>query len=492
MDSEPTWHGDRPKEECGVVGLCVPGQDAARLAFFSLFALQHRGQESAGIAVGDGHQVHMHKNMGLVSQVFDEDALHSMPGSVAIGHTRYSTAGASVLRNAQPIFCTSSVGDVAVAHNGNLVNAYALRREMEAEGERFDSTADSELIARLFVRALDRGPMVAVREVMRRTVGAYSVCVLTPNGVVGFRDPNGVRPLVYGTLSNGWLLASETCAFWPVGGTPVREVEPGEAVLLDEDGAHPERIIEGQPERLCLFETIYFARPDSVMHGTTLYSARERMGEALAREHPVEADIVVPVPDSGIPAAHGYSRESGIRFHEVMMKSRYIHRTFIQPDQRMREMGVRMKLAPLQDEIRGNSVILVDDSIVRATTTGQIVRLMRESGATEVHVRITAPPIQWPCFYGIDMASKEELAAARMTIDEICSHIGADTLGYLSIEGATSAVGPQVDRYCLACFNGKYPIPIPSSVRRDPFADDPDVVGQMATLEVHQGSLFQD
>lgn len=492
MATEPAWDSDRPKEECGVVGLCVPGQDVARLAFFSLFALQHRGQESAGIAVGDGHQVHMHKNMGLVSQVFDEDSLRSLPGGVAIGHTRYSTAGASVLRNAQPIFCTSTVGDVAVAHNGNLVNAYALRNEMEAEGERFDSTADSELIARLFVNALPRGPFEAVREVMRRTVGAYSVCVLTPKCVVGFRDPNGVRPLVFGTLSDGWMIASETCAFWPVGGKPVREVEPGEAVLLDAEGLQSEKIVQGEPERLCLFETIYFARPDSVMHGTTLYSARERMGEALAREHPVEADIVVPVPDSGIPAAHGFSRESKIRFHEVMMKSRYIHRTFIQPDQRMREMGVRMKLAPLQNEIEGMRIVLVDDSIVRATTTGQIVRLMRESGASEVHVRITAPPIQWPCFYGIDMASRDELAAAKMTIEEIRVHIGADSLGYLSIEGATSAVGPQSDRYCLACFSGKYPIPIPDSMRRDPFSDDPDVVGQMATLEVQQGSLFQD
>lgn len=489
MRASPGWHTDRPKEECGVVGIRTPGKDAARLAFFALFALQHRGQESAGIATSDGRQVRMHKNMGLVNQVFDEDTLAGLVGSSAIGHTRYSTTGASVLRNAQPIFCTSSVGEVAVAHNGNLINARGLRQRLESEGEQFDSTADSELIARLYVRHMEQGPVEAVRRIMESVQGAYSVCLLTPERLVAFRDPFGVRPLVHGTLDGGWMVASETCAFWPVGGEPEGEVGPGQALVVDDSGPAVEQAVPSAGERLCLFEAIYFARPDSVMHGTTLYAARERMGEALAKEQPAEADIVVPVPDSGIPAAHGYSRVSGIPYHEAMMKSRYIHRTFIQPDQRMRELGVRMKLAPLESEVRGKRLVLVDDSIVRATTTGQIVRLLRECGAREVHVRITAPPIQWPCYYGIDMASRSELAAARMSIEEIRGHISATSLGYLSIEGAAGAVSGSTDKYCLACFNGDYPIPAPAPVERDPFAEAPDV-GQLATVQSAQPSLF--
>lgn len=478
--TDPLWD-DRPKEECGVIGLWTPEQDAARIAFFGLFALQHRGQESAGIAVSDGEKVRMHKDMGLVSQVFNEEILRTLPGHLAVGHTRYSTTGASVLRNAQPIYCQSLVGEIAVAHNGNLVNARELRLEMEAEGEVFDSTSDSEILARLIVRNMHRGPEHAVSEVMRRVQGAYSCTVLTPRMLIGFRDPNGVRPLVAGRLPDGYLIASESCAFGPVAGTVERELEPGEMVIVD---SHGMRFAQGAPPQrksMCLFEFIYFARPDSRMYGTLLYNARERMGENLAKEHPVEADIVVPVPDSGIPAALGYSRVSGIPFREGMTKSRYIHRTFIAPDQRLRELGVRMKLTPLEEHIRGQRIVLVDDSIVRATTTRQIVRLLFESGAKEVHVRITAPPIKFPCFYGIDMCSKGELAAARMSIEQICEHVGASSLGYLSIPGAVEAVGAGPTGFCLACFNGDYPIRVPDDMTKHAF-DDPPGVGQMAAV----------
>ncbi len=483
------WHDDRAKEECGVVGLRAPEGDAARLAFFALFALQHRGQESAGIAVSDGSSVKMHKDMGLVSQVFTEEILHSLPGTLAIGHNRYSTTGASVLRNAQPIYCTSTVGEIAVAHNGNLINAKELRDELEAEGERFDTTADSEVIARLLVMNMDKGVEEAVSEVMRRVKGAYSVIVLTPNRIVGFRDPNGVRPLVAGRLGNSYMLASESCAFGPVNAKVEHELKPGEMAVIDADGIRYHQAHPTEKPSMCMFEFIYFARPDSVMHGTSLYVARERMGEELAKEQPAEADVVIPVPDSGIPAAIGYSRVSGLPFEEGMMKSRYIHRTFIQPDQRMREMGVRMKLTPIIDKIEGKRLVVVDDSIVRATTTKQIVKMLFESGAKEVHVRITAPPIKFPCFYGIDMASKGELAAAKWSVDEIRDHLGATSLGYLSIDGTVRAVGAPKSEFCLACFNGEYPIKVPQELTKLAFEQPPEV-GEIGVVRRGQLKLI--
>jgi len=467
---------DHPKEECGVIGLFTPEYEAARLAYFGLFALQHRGQESAGICTSDGIQLHMHRGLGLVNQVFNsEEILHSLPGHIAVAHNRYSTTGANVLRNAQPIYCQSRVGDVAVAHNGNLINAVELRAQLEEEGEHFQGTNDSEVIARLIVKFLPEGVETAIQKTMALIQGAYSVCVLMRDKVIGFRDPNGVRPLIVGTVGKkGTMLASESCAFGPMDGNIVRDIEPGEAVILDKNGM---TFFTGAPTArpaMCLFEFIYFARPDSTMYGTALYTARERMGEQLALEERldggvVNADIVVPVPDSGIPAALGFSRISGIPFREGMMKSRYIHRTFIQPDQRMRELGVRMKLSPLKDHIRGKRVVLVDDSIVRATTTNQIVKMLFDCGASEVHVRITAPPIMHPCFYGIDMASRKELAAAKWTIDEIRDKIGATSLRYLSINGATTAVGKDTDHFCLACFNGDYPIPVPENLTKEAF-----------------------
>jgi amidophosphoribosyltransferase len=481
---------DRLKEECGVLGVYTPDQEAARVAFFGMFALQHRGQESAGLAVSDGVRVRMHKDMGLVNQVFNPEVLATLPGHMAIGHTRYSTTGASVLRNAQPIFCQSLVGEIGVAHNGNLINARELRIEMELEGEHFDSTSDTEIIARILVRHMPEGPEKAVAEVMRRCRGAYSVTVLTPKLLLGFRDPYGIRPLTAGRRGDGYMIASETCAFGPVGGTPEHELEPGEMVIIDAEGMRFAMGVEPERKAMCLFEFIYFARPDSVMYGTPLYSARERMGENLALEHPVEADIVVPVPDSGIPAALGYSRVSGIPFREGMMKSRYIHRTFIQPDQSMREMGVRMKLTPLEDHLRGQRVVLVDDSIVRGTTTKQIVKLMFDCGAKEVHVRITAPPIKFPCFYGIDMASKGELAAARMTMEQLTEYLGATSLGYLSIPGAVKAVGKGEDHFCLACFSGNYPLSVPADLTKHAF-DDPPAVGEFAAISHGQLRLIE-
>lgn len=483
---------DRPKEECGVLGVFSPQQEAARIAFFGLFALQHRGQEAAGIAVSDGKRVKFHKNTGLVNQVFDGEVLKSLEGHMAIGHTRYSTTGASVLRNAQPIFCQSVVGEIAVAHNGNLINARELKEELEAQGEHFDSTSDSEVLARLLVRHMPLGPEEAIREVMRRVRGAYSVTILTPKMLLGFRDPSGIRPLTAGKLGeDGYYVASETCSFGPIGAIPTHELGPGEMVIIDQDGMRFAQGHEPEAGGMCLFEFIYFARPDSRMYGTSLYSARERMGEQLAIEHPVVADIVVPVPDSGIPAALGFSKVSGLPFREGMMKSRYIHRTFIQPDQRMRELGVRMKLTPLEDHIRGQRIVLVDDSIVRGTTTKQLVRLLFESGAAEVHVRITAPPIKFPCFYGIDMASKGELASARMTVDQLCEYVGATSLGFLSVEGATKAVGSENSRYCLACFTGHYPIPVPDDLTKHAFDDPPDV-GEFAAVSVGQARLIEE
>jgi amidophosphoribosyltransferase len=482
---------DHPKEECGVLGVFTPDEEAARVAFFGLFALQHRGQESAGIAVSDGTRVRMHKDMGLVNQVFGPAEMAALTGHIAVGHTRYSTTGASVLRNAQPVYCQSLVGEIAVAHNGNLINTRELRAEMQAEGEHFDSTSDSEILARILVRYLDQGPEVAVGELMRRVRGAYSVTVLTPKLLIGFRDPSGIRPLTAGHVGSGYMVASETCAFPPVGGKPLREVAAGEAVVIDAEGMRFFQAHEPEKGGLCLFEFIYFARPDSRMYGENLYGVRERMGVNLAIEHPVEADVVVPVPDSGIPAAWGFARESGIPFREGMIKSRYIHRTFIAPDQRLRELGVRMKLTPLEEHIRGQRIVLVDDSIVRGTTTRQIVSLMFESGAREVHVRITAPPIRFPCFYGIDMASKGELASARMTVEELEKYLGATSLGFLSVEGAVKASGGNPDRFCLACFTGDYPIPVPADLKKNAF-DDPPEVGELAGLASGQPRLFLD
>jgi len=407
----------------------------------------------------------MHKDMGLVTQVFNEDILATLPGHIAAGHTRYSTTGSSVLRNAQPIHCTSQVGDIAVAHNGNLINTRLLRIELQAKGIEFNSTSDSEVIARLIADTGHDDVEKAVRAAVERLEGAFSLIILTPTKLIGVRDPHGIRPLVLGKAKDDWVLSSETCAFGPVRAQIVRDVDPGEIVVIDEKGLRSYHSKDAGIERMCMFEVIYFARPDSVVNGQLLHRARQKMGVQLAREHPADADIVVPVPDTGIPAAIGFSQESGIPYQEALIKSRYIHRTFIEPEQRMRDMGVRLKLNPLTEYIKDQRLVLVDDSIVRGTTTKQIVKLLYECGAKEVHVRITAPPITHPCFYGIDMATRRELIAARLKVDEIRDDLGADSLGYLSVPGLQEAVGNGTDQHCLACFTGEYPIPIPQEQR---------------------------
>ncbi len=469
---DPATDDDAPHEECGVFGLYAPGEDVARLTYFGLFALQHRGQESAGIMVSDGHEVKWYKEMGLVTQIFDERTLSQLQGHIAIGHTRYSTTGSSVLRNAQPLHCAWGDGTVAVAHNGNLINTEELRAEMEAEGVPFETTNDSEVIARMIATQQDKTLEDAVAHTMSRLRGAYSVAVLTEDALIGIRDPYGVRPLCLGLLDNKhYVLASETCALETIGAAYVREVEPGEMVIIDRDGFRQRQAVPLARHATCLFEFIYFARPDSAMYGRGLHDCRRRMGQELFREHPVPgAHMVMPIPDAATPAAIGFAEASGIPYGEGVVKNRYIQRTFIQPNQRMREAGVRMKLMPIKEALAGKRVVMVDDSIVRGTTTGQVVKRLLDAGAAEVHVRITAPPVQFPCFYGIDMANQEDLVAAKHSVEEIRQMIGATTLGYLSLGGVAKAIGIGKDKFCRACFDGKYPIEIPPHVRVSKFA----------------------
>ncbi len=452
-----------PKEECGVFGIFAPKEEVARIAFFGIFALQHRGQESAGIAVSDGTHIKVHKEMGLVTQVFNEKVIESLTGISAIGHTRYSTTGSSVKCNAQPL----AEGEIAVAHNGNLVNTKQLREELEAEGVQFETTNDSEVIAKLLFKYHKGCIEETVKAVMERIEGAYSLVILTPNELVGVRDPYGVRPLCLGKVNGSYYcLASETCAFTPIGARFLREVEPGEVVVIDRSGQREFQAIPTKKHAMCLFEFIYFARPDAKLYGKTLHLARRRMGHELAREHPCfGADVVIPVPDTSVPAAIGYAEASRIPFGEGIIKNRYIQRTFIQPSQRMRDLGARMKYSPLQETLEGRKVVVVDDSIVRGTTTGKLVKMLFEAGAREIHVRITAPPVKNPCYYGIDMANQDELVAAKNSVEEIRQLIGATSLGFLSLGGVTKAIGLQKENFCRACFDGRYPIPIPDDVR---------------------------
>ncbi len=448
------------RESCGVFGVYAPDEDVARITFYGLYALQHRGQESAGIASANERRLYLRTGMGLVSQVFDEEDLSYLPGHMAIGHTRYSTTGSSLATNAQPIIIDGPAGQLALGHNGNIVNADVLRADLEEQGIVFSTGTDSEVIA----QALAHAPGVTWKErwsyVMRRLVGAYSLVVLTPQELMAARDPMGNRPLSLGRLDGGWVVASETCAFDHLGATFIREVEPGEVVRISEDGV--ESISAAEPANaFCIFEYIYFARPDSVMDGKLVYPVRMALGRQLARERPADADVVIGVPHSATAAAIGFSQESGIPFVEGLVQNRYVGRTFIQPDQRIREVGVHLKYNPLPELLEGRRVVLVDDSIVRATTTGPVVAMLRKAGAREVHMRITSPPIISPCFFGIDMGTRWELIAGRMSVEEIRRHIGADSLGYLSVEGLIEAVGAPRDKFCLACFTGKYPVPVP-------------------------------
>jgi amidophosphoribosyltransferase len=445
--------------------------DVARLTFFALFALQHRGQESAGIAVTDGSRLVVHKDMGLVSQVFQEDTLQSLPGRLAIGHVRYSTTGANEKRNAQPFARTRDGSFIALAHNGNLVNTDQLRNELLKNGHVFESTSDTEVIAALLAEHSSRNIHEAIREIVPKLRGAFSAVLLTRDEVIGFRDPYGIRPLVLGQLGERYCLSSESSGLDIIGARLVREIEPGEICWIDEDGYHIEQAAKPERESLCVFEFIYFARPDSVMKGQTLYAARSRMGEELAAEAPVEADLVIPVPDTGNSAAIGYAARSGITYGEALIKNRYIGRTFIDPDDQVRKLGIRMKFNPLTSAIKGKKLVVVDDSIVRGNTTRALVRVLFEAGAKEVHLRISSPPIVFPCFYGIDMADQDEFIAFDKSVDEISQELGATSVAYLSLAGLMKAARACDGEscFCHACFSGDYPCEVPESLRLSKF-----------------------
>ena len=454
------YEDDKFHDECGIVGLYAPQRDVARHTFFALYALQHRGQEAAGIVSCDGRIAHVHKGMGLVSQVFNEDNLHHLRGDLAIGHTRYSTTGSSKLRNTQPYILETLDGPLAIGHNGNLINAPQLRRELLERGVGLQTSTDSEVIIHLLAGAGGPDWLTRIRILMAKIEGAYSLVILTKDAIYGVRDPWGLRPLVLGKLEDGYVIASESCAFATIGAKMVREIQPGEIVRLDANGY---KITQGAPSQnlaFCTFEQIYFARPDSVLNGKLVHQTRQKLGGQLATEAPVDADIVVPVPDSGTPHAIGYAQMSGIPYSEGLIKSRYIGRTFIQPTDELRKVGVAMKFNPLPDNLEGRRVVLVDDSIVRGNTSGPLVQMLRDAGAREVHVRVACPPIKFPCFMGVDMASQSELIAANLTIDEICAHIGADSLAYLSLPGLMKALKAE-GGYCNACFTGDYPFSTP-------------------------------
>ena len=446
-------------ESCGVFGVYAPGVDVARLTFFALFALQHRGQESAGIATTDGKTLQVHAKMGLVSQVFSEDSLSQLSGNFAIGHNRYSTRGSSRASNVQPIIVGKGSNTIAIAHNGNIINAEHLYQELSDQGYTFRSTTDTEVIANLILSSTEENWVDRIRYAMRRLQGAYSLTLMTNHTLFGVRDSFGVRPLCLGTVDGGWAIASESCALDHIGANFIREIEPGEIVAITENGVDSYQE-EASKKAICIFEYIYFARPDSIINGRLLYPARQAMGEGLAEEHPVDADLVMGVPDSATAAGIGYSHKSGIPIGEGLLKNRYVGRTFIEPDQRIRDLGVRLKFNPLPQMLDGKRLVVVDDSIVRGTTTPQVVKLLRRAGVKEVHMRICAPPLRYPCFFGVDMATRWELIAAQKSIPEIRDFIGADSLGYLSIDGLVKAVALPKDIFCMACFTGDYPIPV--------------------------------
>jgi amidophosphoribosyltransferase len=469
--------GEQPRDACGVFGVWSPGEEVAKLTYFGLYALQHRGQESAGIAVSDGRRIVVYKDMGLVPQVFDESVLHTLRGHIAVGHCRYSTSGSSVWENAQPTFRATPSASLALGHNGNLINTLELAALVDpaagAGGSR--ATTDTDVLTALFAgatadhlgaaggqggTAIEESALTALPLVR----GAYSLVFMDERTLYAARDPRGFRPLVLGRLARGWVVASETAALDIVGATMVREVEPGELIAIDEAGVRSRRFAPQDP-RGCLFEYVYLARPDTTIAGRGVQATRVAVGRQLAAEHPVPADLVIPVPESGTPAAIGYAEASGIPYAQGLVKNSYVGRTFIQPSQTIRQLGIRLKLNPLRDVIAGQRVVVVDDSIVRGNTQRAIVAMLREAGAAEVHVRISSPPVTWPCFYGIDFASRAELIAGSLSVDEIRASLGADSLGYVSLAGLTAATTLPADRLCRACFDGNYPIPVAAAER---------------------------
>lgn len=474
---------DTPQDECGVFGVWAPGEDVARLTYFGLYALQHRGQESAGIAASNGSKILVYKDMGLVSQVFKDRDLAALQGHLAVGHVRYSTAGSSTWQNAQPTLGPTAFGTIAIAHNGNLVNTRTLLAALPQDQQPdpdptqhhthprpqhrpMDSSSDTMLLSHLvnlISQRLDPSPaglLDVMREILPQLEGAYSLAFMDENTLYAARDPHGVRPLVLGRISNGWVVCSETAALDIVGATFVREIAPGEMLAINDAGVHSERFA---PENRagCVFEYVYLARPDSSIAGQSIISSRRQMGAALAREHPVEADLVMATPDSGTPAAIGYAEESGIPFSQGLVKNAYVGRTFIQPTQAMRQMGIRLKLNPVREIIAGKRLVVVDDSIVRGNTQRAVIQMLRAAGAAEVHIRISSPPVLWPCYYGIDFATRAELIATGMDVAEICRSIGADSLGYLSFESMVTASGQLARDLCTACFSGQYPTALP-------------------------------
>ncbi|WIX86526.1 amidophosphoribosyltransferase [Amycolatopsis sp. DG1A-15b] len=471
MVSDPQVVSDQPdpepREECGVFGVWAPGEEVAKLTYYGLYALQHRGQEAAGISVSDGSQIVVFKDLGLVSQVFDEQILQSLQGHIAVGHCRYSTTGATIWENAQPIFRTTATGSgLSFAHNGNLVNTAELRERTIEAGLKphaglTGSSSDSDLICGLLAaNAADKGIEAAAMELLPTLKGAFCLVFADENTLYAARDPHGVHPLVLGRLERGWVVSSETAGLDIVGASFVREVEPGELIAIDAAGLRSSRFANPDPKG-CVFEYVYLARPDTTIAGRGVHATRVEIGRRLAAEQPVEADLVMPVPESGTPAAIGYAQGSGIPYGTGLVKNAYVGRTFIQPSQTIRQLGIRLKLNPLRDVIRGKRLVVVDDSIVRGNTQRALVRMLREAGALEVHVRIASPPVRWPCFYGIDFASRAELVANGVDLDGIRRSIGADSLGYISLEGLVAATEQPKSRLCTACFSGEYPIPLP-------------------------------
>jgi amidophosphoribosyltransferase len=470
-----------PQDACGVFGVWAPGEEVAKLAYFGMYALQHRGQEAAGIAVSDGSSILVYKDLGLVSQVFDESTLATLKGHIALGHTRYSTTGSSTWENSQPVFRTTKAGTgIALGHNGNLVNTAdlaAARGETDGRAAKISASSDSDLMTELLADRPDVSVEQAAMDVLPTLKGAFSLVFMDEHTLYAARDPQGVRPLSLGRLERGWVVTSESAALDIVGAAFVREIEPGELIAIDEDGLRSQRFANPDPKG-CLFEYVYLARPDTTIGGRSVHSTRVEIGRRLAKEHPVEADLVMPTPESGTPAAIGYAEASGIPYGMGLVKNAYVGRTFIQPSQTIRQLGIRLKLNPLRDVIRGKRLVVVDDSIVRGNTQRALVRMLREAGALEVHVRIASPPVKWPCFYGIDFASKAELIANGLDIDGIRASIGADSLGYVSLDGLIASSEQPKTRLCRACFDGEYPIKLPEIIGKHVLEGIERAVGQ--------------
>ena len=475
--------GDRMEEACGVFGIYAQDEsiNVAEAAYYGLFALQHRGQESAGIAVADGKGIKHYRNLGLVPEVFDEEILHGLTGRISIGHVRYSTFGSKDVINAQPLVARCKIGMLALAHNGNLVNADALRAQMEDDGAIFQTSVDTEVILNLIARESSKGLIEAVRSMMEKVRGSYALVLLAKDKLIGIRDPYGIRPLCLGRVGSSFVLASESCALDAVGAEFVRDVQPGEIVVIDAEGIHSMHVKTPMRSRLCLFEFVYFARPDSVIDGINVYQSRVEAGKRLAIDDDVEADMVIGVPDSALAAAMGYAQQSGIPYGDGLAKNRYVGRTFIQPTQAMRQLGIRLKLNPLPSVISGKRLVVIDDSIVRGNTSKKLIEMLRQAGATEVHMRIVSPEVLWPCFYGIDTDTRDQLIAANMTNDEMCEWMGADSLAFISLPGLRESL-PDVREpsFCDACFSGDYPVKIPPSTAKKSFMTKADFAAEYA------------